>query len=611
MISAFPAKPRLNFPDLIRWRLRPALVVMMAAMVPPGGGQAHFGEAFGASADPASVPVVTVSEPPDGLSEVEVEAFGAKGDGVTDDTRAINAAAVHLKKLGGGVLLFSAHKTYRLSRFAPGDQGPSIRLGPKVSIEGRGATLLQADDASFVGSDFETTTQAVVTADITPGMNTLTLDSTAGFAVGDTVFARLGDNPYDPREPRLTIIAQVMAVTGNTLTLDRVFMDQVAVTAAKETGNRCVRKVTSLWCDAFARDLVFHTKAGNVAESGIALQGCKNDTIENITSYDQMGAGLLCVQFGEHIRARNLTCYSNPNPRGQASMGRLIGCSNTTDMVVSDFYGANLTGAVFFIESFSRDIRFTNFHIDDLTPRRDGAPFAAVIQEAGLELRDFTCQSVNNFKEVDPGGTAGHALIENATYVLTRLPFSMGVADHFGRLDMTVAGQRSLYDFSSPFYASTLIPLTDGLQQAVRSPPGVVAEAEVYAPENFVASRDLVAFYLGRWPGENGTNVRDRIVAGSRVNLAVRPGFNCTVMGGLYATQERRMGGSQILIHCPATGVTARHVWLAVRWKLVPPLAGSDGLPSSIPVSQEDYLRWLNAEAPPAAGGGTAPPHVK
>jgi hypothetical protein len=64
---------------------------------------------------------------------VSVKQFGAVGDGVTDDTVAIQAALTHVTSLGGGVLSFGQNKVYLLT--------DEMHVTDKIEIELNGSTL--------------------------------------------------------------------------------------------------------------------------------------------------------------------------------------------------------------------------------------------------------------------------------------------------------------------------------------------------------------------------------------------------------------------------------------------------------------------------------------
>lgn len=61
------------------------------------------------------------------------EMFGAKGDEIHEDTQAIQSAIDSLVTIGGGTIKFSSG-TYLVT---------ALRIGPKVSLVGNGATILK------------------------------------------------------------------------------------------------------------------------------------------------------------------------------------------------------------------------------------------------------------------------------------------------------------------------------------------------------------------------------------------------------------------------------------------------------------------------------------
>jgi hypothetical protein len=94
----------------------------------------------------SSITTVSTAETPAGLTPINVKDFGAKGDGVTDDTAALNAAIVAAQKQGVGALVSLPSGRYRTS------------LGPEKSIRIAGAdglTFQGEGDTTIVSGDID------------------------------------------------------------------------------------------------------------------------------------------------------------------------------------------------------------------------------------------------------------------------------------------------------------------------------------------------------------------------------------------------------------------------------------------------------------------------
>ena len=500
-----------------------------------------------------------------------VQDFGAIGDGRADDTRAIQRALDFAKSRGGGTVELQAGKVYRLSRHASADQGPSLRLGVAVSLDGHDATLLQSGNASFLGADFQTTVEREVGADVVAGSQELRLKSSDGLAVGDRILARIGQNAWDAREPRQTLLATITAIHGDTIVFDRQMPESISI-AVSNPANRVVRKITSMWRDGAIRNVQLRTAPGMAAEEGINLVAAQNVTVENITSYDHVGAGLLAGQFCEGVTARKLECHSNPNPAGQGSFGRLMGWSNCTGVRVSDFHGAGLGGAaIFFIESYSRDIEFENFTIDDDKPRPSKAVFACVVQGAALSMKDYVFRSVNAFSESDHGGTPATLTIGDAAYDCAQLPFVMSANEHYGRLDVTIAGHRTIYDFAHQQEGTLTLALRPGLHEAFRGPAGILTGLAVLSPSAW-RRKSSASLYLGRWgvDGErsNGSDIAPALMSGKWVEIQA-PLMLGAVTGVLYASESLRQGGALLQVNSPTDQIEGAE-WISAHWKCAP-----------------------------------------
>src|SRR5512136_2044756 len=92
------------------------------------------------TANPQATPAATSSAD----TVINVTTFGAKGDGVTDDRPAIQAAIDVLTAKRGGVLRIP-NGTYLLNSYRPGGFH-NLLVGSRIHIEGEhGATLLPGE----------------------------------------------------------------------------------------------------------------------------------------------------------------------------------------------------------------------------------------------------------------------------------------------------------------------------------------------------------------------------------------------------------------------------------------------------------------------------------
>lgn len=140
----------------------------------------------------------------------DVRAYGAKGDGVTNDSAAINAA-IAAASAGSSV-------------FFPGGTYLALGLAGKsgVSLIGQGATLKKTgggvDTHVLNLTGTESATSANLTANAAVGDVTVSVASSSGFAAGDYVLVRDSTYKYSTfgRNQELNRVA---STTGTTITL--------------------------------------------------------------------------------------------------------------------------------------------------------------------------------------------------------------------------------------------------------------------------------------------------------------------------------------------------------------------------------------------------------
>jgi hypothetical protein len=127
---------------------------------------------------------------------VSVDWFGAMGDGVTDDSTAINRA---LQAAGeGAVIEFTPGKTYLINRMLSYEAGQTL--------SGYGATIKR-------GKQIKTTTSTAI--EIGRGSRFLTVASTTGFEVGMTITVVDAAGPELGNHTILSIDGNVIELGGN------------------------------------------------------------------------------------------------------------------------------------------------------------------------------------------------------------------------------------------------------------------------------------------------------------------------------------------------------------------------------------------------------------
>lgn len=234
---------------------------------------------------------------------VSVKDFGAVGDGVTDDTAAIQAAINSVPR--GGCLKFNEAKIYRIT---------STLLGYDISIDGAGSQIVSVgnfaqirirNDKGVLSTSFSVTKNQFV-FDIGVSNN---------IEVGDIV-------TFSSNTPRLTIAqynhgfhATVINVSENIITVDRSAYENFTVNSitvyGKSNGVTIKNLVSSQTITAPSGVPAF-----NVVGNNVLFLGCK------VVSENENGArGILAL--GTNIKVLNCYFQGFLNINGDGGGGRV------------------------------------------------------------------------------------------------------------------------------------------------------------------------------------------------------------------------------------------------------------------------------------------------
>jgi hypothetical protein len=474
---------------------------------------------------------------------VNVADFGAVGDGITDDSGAINAAGAFAQANGKTSIAFPSGKTFYLKA------GP-ILTRQNVVWEGNGSTITTDQAYPIMNGMFANPTLSTmvqignVTADIVGPTNQLPLDSVAGLNIGDWVLCRLGQDPYDAGEQRFVTVARVVNIVGITITIDRLILYNIFITTsytyipsdgtagvavvAPPVGSKTVYKLQNDFAlNVTFRNFVMQGPPNKTIESGFSIQVGVNLLFENIIGNPvimaDMGAGLIALQYCQNVRISKAFLGSNINVIKQGSKGGMFDFAECYDVVVDTFFAKNLNGNSINTEACSDDIFFKNGTIQLTSITENQSPFymigllgiSHVVYENLTIISDVPSANIGAI--FNTGGTDAFATITGV--FAWRGPMANVITYNRLYLDcifdyINGPDGYARVDFSNKNRHSVKIPLSPNMSAvSFQIPPEVVVQLYLYASTN-VDPATVTSFLI------DGFDYKAKLLPGQIVNIA-------------------------------------------------------------------------------------------
>ena len=246
------------------------------------------------------------------------------------------------------------------------------------------------------------------TQNITAGTQTFDVAvPTSDIAVGDQVFVSLGRDPYDDSQPNFGVVATVTQNTGSTITIDEPV--PYAINQGDEPNS--ITKIDTLVQNITVQNLNFDSVSGTITDADMWLNAAQNVTVKNIS-----GAFTIALQVTD---SKNITVQgiqgTETNTHLQA--GRAFSAWQSENVSVSDVnVSTAFDKAVFFLESWDRNISISNVQITDTA----SAPLDADIFHItggtyGVTLNGISITDQAPIDFVDSGGEPGNYTMSNIT----------------------------------------------------------------------------------------------------------------------------------------------------------------------------------------------------
>lgn len=555
--------------------------------------------------------------------KVDVALAGVAANGSTDDSAAIRAAFAYAAAIGADGVSFS-RQSYRVEAQAapptPVVAGPQ----PGLSLDSRpglldfgGARLVSTAfcrNLVYVPGQIAPTVELPLIADVAAGDRQVRVSasSAAQLQVGDLVMWQLGELPYDIPETLVWDSAQVTAIAGEWVSLDKPLPAGLQLTTV--TGaNKRLRKQVRLE-DCTIRDLLIDARAG--AESGIEIEYAKRVTIERVGG-NNLGAGVVVGRYCDGLTA--IDCWLDDAPLFQASYGPAFNFAECRDVLL---LRPQARGARSLVRAEAgAEVQVQGGHFENTAVDAGGQPlgsFVTVIDAAGrgnVAVRDLTVTGFGGYKlaETSNGQPGFDGTVQFSGITRLRhpaMPFSIPVKAITGLLDMEIAGQREVHDFTRLRRWSRRFLLRDNEYLYAYGPPGILVRASFFTTSGLSVGPggQLTGVWLGR-EGDNGTNVATGplgpLLPGSELSI---PLFGGAVGGALWSLRNQRLQLLCVTAANAGLDAACRFVefegWLTTRAEQDFAASEADWLAAS---TANDSLEaaFPAANIPPVAAGAT------
>ena len=238
---------------------------------------------------------------------INVKDFGAKGDGVTDDTAAIQAACDHAGALGFALIVFP-HGSYKVTE--------RIALPGNCSVNGFGSRILcSSSNGAFMVEGQGLGTQVALGSNATSGDTTITTASAHGLVAGDMALL------WSQRDS-LSEAAGDWRL-GYHQGLKCYFAEPVSIQAVPSTTT--VSLSNGLIFPGYRTDAVQDTGSGRTAATLAKLNFSENVTIRNFV-IDHGGSGsAISAQYAKNFVVDNVVVNTGTSLDGVSGIS-LFAC---------------------------------------------------------------------------------------------------------------------------------------------------------------------------------------------------------------------------------------------------------------------------------------------